>query len=569
MPVPERVPPYAVSTRALIWHALTARRRDLVLAMVLASTHQLGESLVPVIVGAALGHAVAGGSWLSMLGWLAVLAADFAFLSMSFRFAARAAVRVEQYAEHQARMWLTERVIGPVAQRGLGPPGDLLSRASSDAARIGQFGEQLPFFVAAGAVLTTSTMILLWISPPLGAVILLGTAVQLLGQHRTAAALERRSEAEQAAQGDAAALAEDLVRGLRVLRGIGVHHHAVESYRRASRDAATAALRAAATDGTLAALGALFGGLYLTVVVGLGGWLALTGHLGLGELVAALGVARFVLGPMEAIAALSAAWARGRASASRLREVLLAIPEPAEPAFVEGGSPPLPGPGALDLVDIPGAGESTLTLTVPAGQMTGLVCVEPSDAVAVPLLLAREEEPAAGSVRLDETELAAWSLDALRATVVVSFHDATLLPGSVAENLGLLAPPTSAVLQAATVDQVLEVVPEGGATLVGDRGERLSGGQRQRVALGRALAADAPVLVLHDPTTAVDAVTEDAIAEGVRRLRAARTTLVVTTSPAWLSRCDQVVLWGHDGCVRGTHAQLLADRADYRSAVAR
>jgi putative ABC transport system ATP-binding protein len=96
-------------------------------------------------------------------------------------------------------------------------------------------------------------------------------------------------------------------------------------------------------------------------------------------------------------------------------------------------------------------------------------------------------------------------------------------------------------MTASTVDEVLDALPDGAATEVGERGYALSGGQRQRVALARALATEAPVLVLRDPTSAVDSVTEAAVARGLAELRRGRTTLVFTTSPVLLAACDRTV----------------------------
>jgi putative ABC transport system ATP-binding protein len=114
---------------------------------------------------------------------------------------------------------------------------------------------------------------------------------------------------------------------------------------------------------------------------------------------------------------------------------------------------------------------------------------------------------------------------------------------------------------------VVEVLPAGLDTELGEGGRTLSGGQRQRVALARALATHAPVLVLHDPTTAVDAATEHRIAAGIANLRAGRTTLLVTSSPALLARCHRVLLVdGGEIVASGEHAGLVAD-ARYREAV--
>jgi putative ABC transport system ATP-binding protein len=208
--------------------------------------------------------------------------------------------------------------------------------------------------------------------------------------------------------------------------------------------------------------------------------------------------------------------------------------------------------------------------------MTGLVCANPVVAATFSALLAREYDPPNGRICLlyGDRPLPADSLplDRWRRTVLVSPHEAVLLPGTIADNLGVMSDDEDVVekaTRAAFADQVIETVPEGARAPVGDRGERLSGGQRQRVALGRALAADSPVLVLHDPTTAVDPATEDLIARHTYELRASMTTVVLTTNPAWLARCDQVVQVTSDRWIIGSHSELLADDADYRATVSR
>ena len=155
--------------------------------------------------------------------------------------------------------------------------------------------------------------------------------------------------------------------------------------------------------------------------------------------------------------------------------------------------------------------------------------------------------------------------------MLVAAHDAELFADTVRANVGAAAPgdrDLTPALAAARADQVVDALADGFDTVVAEHGRTLSGGQRQRVALARALAADPPVLVLHDPTTAVDSVTEAEIAAGLRTLRHGRTTVVVTSSPALLAVADRVVLVdGGRVTALGRHGRLLADRARYREVV--
>ncbi|MGZ5403655.1 MAG: ATP-binding cassette domain-containing protein, partial [Nocardioides sp.] len=124
-------------------------------------------------------------------------------------------------------------------------------------------------------------------------------------------------------------------------------------------------------------------------------------------------------------------------------------------------------------------------------------------------------------------------------------------------------------LLAANAEDVYDALPGGWQGVIDERGRGLSGGQRQRVVLARALALDAPILVLVEPTSAVDAHTEARIAERVTQVRAGRTTVVCTVSPLWLHHADRVVLLEGDRVVAdGQHHDLLDDPA-YRAVVAR
>ncbi|MEU0374299.1 ABC transporter ATP-binding protein, partial [Streptomyces sp. NPDC006283] len=179
-----------------------------------------------------------------------------------------------------------------------------------------------------------------------------------------------------------------------------------------------------------------------------------------------------------------------------------------------------------------------------------------------------------GGVALDEQPLAA-----ARGAVLVQDKDPVLLSGTLAELLEVPASGAVAAdraLAAAECGDVLDALAQASldndpmAAPVTERGRSLSGGQRQRLALARSLVTDPEVLVLDEPTSAVDSHTEARIAEGVRKLRAGRTTVLFTSSPLLLDRADHVVLV-HEGEVvaQGVHRELLHTEPRYRAVVTR
>ncbi|MEV8585586.1 ABC transporter ATP-binding protein [Streptomyces sp. NPDC051180] len=551
--------------------AIREQRGRVIAASLLGMTHQGCEALVPVVIGVVIDSAVATGSSGALLRWLLVLAGLFLVLSTCYRTSARITEGTGELAAHRLRMQLAARVLDPRGGADADRlPGALTSIATNDARRVGSVATVLAYGVSAVAALVISAVALLRISVPLGLLVLLGIPPLLWLGHRISRPLERRSETEQERAAHASGVAADLVAGLRVLKGMGAESAAVARYRTTSRDSLAAALRAARSraghEGAILALT----GVFIAVIGMVGAYLAMDGSISVGDLVAAVGLAQFLLGPFQLLTYVNAELAQGRASARRIAEVL------ASPATVEGGDaePAVPAAGRLTLRGVSLGTLRGVDLDLPAGSLTGVVAADPAVAADLLLCLARERDPAEGTVALDGVALAALDPDALRRTVLVAHHDADLFETTLLENVragaGADADPTvvDRALTASAADDVAQLLPDGADTLLAERGRSLSGGQRQRVALARALAADRPVLVLHDPTTAVDTVTESRIAGRLRELRRDRTTVLVTTSPALLAVTDRVVVLD-DGAVRadGHHDELLAADAAYRATV--
>ena len=560
------VTPEAGDGGSVLRDAIRSERGNVVLGASLTVLHQAAEVAVPVLIGLVIDRAVRTGDGGAALRWVLALAGLFAVLSA----AGCAGLYVEEKAvtgaTHRVRMAVARRVLAPEGGVEDALPGEVVSLSTVETTRIGEGVGAVVFIVGAIAGVLAGAAVLLATSVTLGLVVIVGLPIVLLAVQALSAPLVARADAHQEAVGAAAGVASDLLAGLRVLKGLGAEAAGSAAYRRASgtaRDAALAANRARATY--LGLTLAVAGG-FLVLVTWVGGRQALDGDISVGELVAALGITQFLVGPLGRLAFLGGVLAQARASSAHVAAALAA------PPAVTGGDGALPDApaGALSLAGVRHGPLAGLDLRVAAGELVGIVATDPAEAAALVALLDRSAAPSAGTLAVDGTPVHTVGLDHARRAVTVSHHDAALFEGTVGDNVragapgGPDAPASDAdlgpVLAAAGADAVVDVLPGGLAAPVAERGRSLSGGQRQRVALARALAADAAVLVLHEPTTAVDAATEHRVAAGVRSLRAGRTTVVVTASPTLLAVADRVALV-HEGRVvaEGTHATLAAD----------
>ena len=541
--------------------ALVQQRELIALSTLLATLHQAGEASVPFLIGVVIDRAVDGGVG-ELVFWLGVLGAVYLGLSYSFRYGARAGERAAEQAAHDLRLQLTRRVLHNRGGAESGRlPGALVAVATSDTARVGAVAVAIVYGTAAVVAVIFSAILLLAISVPLGLLVLLGLPPLMWLTRLIGKPLEERSETEQEHGAQASGIAADLVAGLRVIKGLRAEEAAVARYRQRSRVALAATVRAARTEAAYQGVVLTVSGLFLAVIAVVGGILAARGSITVGQLISSVGLAQFLVNPLSTFGWVGADLAQGRASARRVAVVLSA------PVAVVGGAagPVTPVRGQIDLR------VRDLTVKLRPGEFTGVVATDPAAAAEIVRLLGRSSDPSDGLVELDGVTLTELDPQELRAAMLVVEHHTDLFDGTIraAVSLGRADPATvDAAMAAADADEVARTLPDGLDALLDDGARTLSGGQRQRIALARALAVDAPVLVLHDPTTAVDAVTEARIAARVRKLRGGRTTVLVTTSPALLAITDRVILV-HEGAVLadGTHSDLARGDETYRETV--
>src|SRR4029077_4214231 len=234
---------------------------------------------------------------------------------------------------------------------------------------------------------------------------------------------------------------------------------------------------------------------------------------------------------------------------------------------------------AFDAVDFayPGgrrAAHQGLSFSIAAGERVGVVGPSGSGKSTIVRLLLRLHDPQSGAVRIGGQDLRALDPDAVRRMIAVVAQDTHLFHGTIEDNLRLGRPEADecevvAAARAANAHDFIEALPDGYQTVIGERGARLSGGQRQRIAIARALLRDAPILILDEALSSVDAENEAVIQEALDRLMAGRTTLVIAHRLSSVVKADRILVLDDGHLIEtGSHAELIASAGTYANLMA-
>ena len=548
-------------TRFLLW---IGRQQvgTLVLGMTFGIVWMLAQALLPWVLGRAIDEGVSTGDTEALLAWAAALFGLGVVQAVAGTLRHRVAVsnwlqasfRMIQVVAHHAAL------TGPAVRTRL-TTGEVVATVSNDALRAGGAfditarlaGAIASYFVVAALLLSASTL--------LGVVVLVGVPILVASLSTVIRPLQARQREQREQVGRLTAVGADTVAGLRVLRGIGGERVFLDRYRRRSEEVRRAGVLVALPQSTLDSAQVLLPGIFLVVVTWLGARLAIEGEISPGELVAFYGYAAFLVIPLRVAAEAVDKVTRALVGAQRMLAILEIEPSVGEP------EPPAaaPAPGALLADDRTG-------LVVEPGLLTCVFTPGADEGARLADRLGRFVDD--GVVTLGGVPVSTLPLAELRQRVVVSETDPLLFSGPLREELDPWGRASDeqliAAIAVANAEDVLDSLPEGLDGHMEERGRSFSGGQRQRLVLARALLADAEILVLVEPTSAVDAHTEARIARRLHEARRGRTTVVMTASPLVLDQADRVVFIA-DGRVAavGTHRELLRSSPVYRFAVTR
>jgi ABC-type multidrug transport system fused ATPase/permease subunit len=452
--------------------------------------------------------------------------------------------------------------------------GQLMSRSTVDLQSVRFFlGYGLIFMLQAALTILLAAGVMIAVNAELAAVSLAPVPFVIYVAYRYGLRNRPATQEVQQRIAELTAEAEENISGVRVVKAFAQEQRQLRRFDRAVRrvfdqSMVSTRLRAFYSPfiGFLPQLG-------LAALLLVGGRQAISGQITIGEFVAFYGYVLLLTGPMRMLGIALGMAQRAVASGARVFEVLDRDARLVAPA----GAPPLPpGGGRVELRGVSMAydgGEQVLRdidLTVEAGRTVALVGATGSGKTTLVALIPRLYDVTSGSVLVDGADVRGVDLPSLRREVAMVSDDAFLFSDTLRGNIAYARPDASEdeVVEAARragLSELLDELPEGLDTLIGERGLTLSGGQRQRVAIARALLAAPRILILDDATSSVDATTESAIKEALREVMEGRTTFVIAHRLSTIALADEIVVL-EDGeiAARGTHSELLETSDLYR-----
>ena len=564
-----------------------------------ASSWMVPGALTPWLLGRAIDAGIVRNDLWATLGWVGLLLGIIAFGVVGGIFFHTIAVRMWLLAIYGITKRVNRKAVrlGHVLNRRV-PTGEVLSVSSSDGAQFGATVESFGGVLAALISFGIASVLMLTTSVQLGLVVIVATPLLLAASTPVLRPLTAAQASERTENSTLTSMATDIATGLRILRGIGGERTFANNYARQSQKVRHLGVRLGTWQAVVEAISVLLSGLLLVVLVYLGSRQLLAGTLTVGELISFFGYAVFLTGPMQMFFDFAQKWVQGLVSAQKSSALL-------------GTETPWQSEG-LPLSGTPTLRDQASGVEVRPGRMLGIVSMDPDASAALADRLGRylpdsspeesnDEELSGKALRRArkqrlaarrrqaelDAELAAkpWGVTAdgvdyrdldgadLRRTVVVSHTGASLFAGTLQNAVDPWGTHTreaaEAALIAASAEDIYESLPGGWQGTIDEKGRGLSGGQRQRLVLARALLLDPEVLILVEPTSAVDAHTEARIAERLAELRRGRTTVVVTASPLLLRQADEIaVLVDGREIARGSHDDLHA-HPDYRRVISR
>ncbi len=468
----------------------------------------------------------------------------------------------------------------PIAEYDRRRTGDLLSRVGADTTLLRAVVTSGLFEIVTGVVMVAgATIAMLVLDPLLFGVALIGLAGGLTIAFTVSRRVRDLSEQTQARLGEMTSAVERAISAVRTIRASGAEEREAATVGGSAAAAYTAGMRVARLQALVgpASTAAVQGAFLL--VLGVGGARVASGAISVGDLVAFILFLFFLVLPLGQAIGAYTQLQTGLGALQRIHEVLaLPAETAADPPTARDPDPRAPIAVAFDGVTFAYPdGQPVLrdvSFTVPRGSRVALVGPSGAGKSTVLALIERFHDATGGRVCVDGTDVRELRREALRRRLGYVEQEAPVLAGTLRDNLLLTVPDADEARLRAALDEVnlsalVTRTPDSLDVQVGEGGVLLSGGERQRLAIARTLLADAPILLLDEPTSNLDARNEAALRQAVRTAARERTLIVVAHRLSTVVDSDRIVVLDAGRVVAtGTHHELLDSSPLYRELAA-
>ncbi|MCM3626520.1 ABC transporter ATP-binding protein/permease [Paenibacillus glycanilyticus] len=385
--------------------------------------------------------------------------------------------------------------------------------------------------------------------------------------------IRQRSRKVQEALGTMTESAEEQFGGVRVTKKFAVESIMIKRFSSKVDQIKTNQLSLVRISSLFQAIVPFLGNLSLIVSLAYGGYLTIKGDITLGNFVALTLYVRMLMNPLQQIGNVINTVQRSRASLQRLNELIAVQPDIVEADNARtvnlASSPIRLSDLTFTYPDAPQPALKHINLAIQPGMTLGIVGRTGSGKTTLVKQLLRVYEPPVQSIQIGNTDIREVTLESLRSQIAYVPQDGFLFSTTVGENIAFGRRKAgqgeihSAARQARIYDNITEF-PEGFETRLGERGVTLSGGQRQRTSLARGFIMQAPLMILDDSVSAVDAVTESEIVHTIQQERQGKTTIIIAHRLSALKHADLIIVLDEGKIVqRGKHDQLLAEPGPY------